>query len=426
MIFPPFLGAMAGAKTPAALGGFLISAVGLPILGVMAVALCGGLPSLAGRVSPAFASLFVLLVYLSIGPCLAIPRTASTSFEMAILPYLTEGGKIEGTARLVYSLIFFGAAGFVAVRPERLSDTLGKVLCPALLILIGVIFLGCLIWPYGSAGEVQETYAASPAVRGFLEGYQTMDTMAALNFGAVIGLNVREKGVKEDYLVVRETVWAGLVAGIMMALVYGALAYIGAPMGWALPEAENGARILTLVADNLYGQLGMALLGLIFLIACFNTCAGLLCCCGDYFSKLLPAPGYKGWVLIFALVSMAISNAGLNQILAVSVPVLNVLYPVAIVLILLELANGIVKKRRAVYVGAVSCTGIVSLLYAVTQSGILGEGGRQLEEIMSWLPGFELGLGWILPGGAGILLGFAAAALGFGDSPKNIKDGQTE
>ena len=408
LIFPPFLGAMAGERTVAAMAGFLISAVGLPVLGVAAVAISGGLPSLAGRVDRRFAFLFVLLVYLSIGPCLAIPRTASTSFEMAVLPYISSSGETERLARLIYSIVFFAASAFLAAKPERLSDTLGKVLCPALLILIGVIFAGCLIWPSGVPGPAQSAYADNPSVRGFLEGYQTMDTMAALNFGVVIGLNIREKGVKEEYMILRETVWAGAAAGILMALIYSALAYIGAPMGWAVSQADNGARILTLVADSLYGRLGMALLGLIFLIACLNTCVGLLCCCSEYFVTLIPAPGYKGWVMIFALVSMAVSNAGLTQILAVSVPVLNAIYPVAIVLIFLALSDRLVRSRREIYVGAVLCAGVVSLFCALEQSGVLGEtAGEAIEGALGWLPGYGLGLGWILPGAAGILAGLA-------------------
>ena len=235
-----------------------------------------------------------------------------------------------------------------------------------------------------------------------------MDTMAALNFGVVIGLNIREKGVKEEYMILRETVWAGAAAGILMALIYSALAYIGAPMGWAVSQADNGARILTLVADSLYGRLGMALLGLIFLIACLNTCVGLLCCCSEYFVTLIPAPGYKGWVMIFALVSMAVSNAGLTQILAVSVPVLNAIYPVAIVLIFLALSDRLVRSRREIYVGAVLCAGVVSLFCALEQSGVLGEtAGEAIEGALGWLPGYGLGLSWILPGAAGILAGLA-------------------
>lgn len=424
LIFPPFLGAVAGEKTIAAMAGFLISAVGLPVLGVAAVALSGGLSNLAGRVSSRFAFFFVLLVYLSIGPCLAIPRTASTSFEMALLPYIGRNGETEGLARLIYSIAFFAVSAFLASKPERLSDTLGKVLCPALLILIGVIFAGCLIWPSGVPGPAQAAYEENPSVRGFLEGYQTMDTMAALNFGVVIGLNIREKGVKEEYLILRETIWAGAAAGILMALIYSALAYIGMPMGWAVPQADNGARILTLVADSLYGQLGMTLLGLIFLIACLNTCVGLLCCCSEYFVTLVPAPGYKGWVMIFALVSMAVSNAGLTQILAVSVPVLNVIYPAAIILIFLALADRIVRSRREIYVGAVLGTGMVSLIYALEQSGVLGETvSGVIEGALGWLPGYDLGLGWILPGIFGILAGFAVWSIRGKDSEK-AEDGQ--
>ncbi len=423
LIFPPFLGAMAGQRTLAAMAGFLISSVGLPVLGVAAVALSGGLPGLAGRVSAKFSFLFVLLVYLSIGPCLAIPRTASTSFEMAVLPHLGRIGLGAGTAQLVYSAVFFLTAGFLALKPERLSDTLGKVLCPALLILIGVIFAGCLIWPSGIWSQAQGEYASQPGIRGFLEGYQTMDTMAALNFGVVIGLNIREKGVKEDYLVLRETVWAGAIAGIMMTLVYSALAYIGAPMGWAVPRADNGAKILTLVADSLYGSLGMALLGLIFFIACMNTCVGLLCCCSEYFAGLFPAVGYKIWVMIFALVSMAVSNAGLNQILAVSVPVLNVIYPVAIVLILLSLSDRLVGGKREVYGLAVLCVGAVSLIYALDKSGVLGDGlERMIAGSLGKLPGYEAGLGWILPGAAGILAGLAAGSLRGAENQEKAED----
>ena len=78
LIFPPYLGAQAGTRLWLAFAGFAVSAIGLPIAGVVAVARAGGLPQLAERVHPRFAQVFSILVYLSIGPCLAIPRTAST------------------------------------------------------------------------------------------------------------------------------------------------------------------------------------------------------------------------------------------------------------------------------------------------------------------------------------------------------------
>lgn len=209
LIFPPFLGAQAGTSTWPAMAGFALSAIGFPILGVVAVARSGGLSRLAGRVHPRFAAVYTMLIYLSIGPCLAIPRTASTSFEMAVSPFLPPDAPF-GLLQLGYSALFFGVALLLALKPEKLTDRLGKVLCPTLLLLILVIFLGCALRPPGGYGAVTDAYASNPAVQGFLVGYQTMDTIAALNFGIVIALNIRAGGVKDDGAVVRGTVRARL------------------------------------------------------------------------------------------------------------------------------------------------------------------------------------------------------------------------
>ncbi|MCC8025940.1 MAG: branched-chain amino acid transport system II carrier protein [Clostridium sp.] len=421
LIFPPFLGAQAGTLTWHAMAGFLISAVGLPVLGVAAVALSGGLPKLAGKVHPAFAFVFTLLVYLSIGPCLAIPRTASTSFEMTVLPVLAQwkismGNTIGNTgftvgtaAQFGYSAVFFLIAMTVAFRPDKLTDRLGKVLCPALLILIGVIFIGCLVWPMGPYGTPSEIYRSGAAVKGFLEGYQTMDTIAALNFGIIISINIRAKGVEQDGSVVRETVKAGVIAGILLAMVYGALAHIGGPAGRGLEEGANGARILTLVAGNLFGNAGKMILGVIFFIACLNTCIGLLSCCSQYFTTLIPVIGYRLWVFVFAAVSLVISSAGLNKILAVSVPVLGAVYPVAIMLIVLAFLGPLTEKWPAMFPCTIFFTGAVSVVHALEQSKVTVPA---LTQATTWLPGYSSGLGWIVPALAGMAVGVMVSSAG--------------
>ena len=131
LIFPPHLGAQAGFNFWPAFAGFAVSAIGLPIAGVVAVARAGGFDQLASRVHPKFSLMFTILVYLSIGPCLAIPRTASTSFEM-LVPLVGGGRGLQ----LSYSIVFFAAAFLVALHPEKLTDRLGRVLCPALIALI--------------------------------------------------------------------------------------------------------------------------------------------------------------------------------------------------------------------------------------------------------------------------------------------------
>lgn len=402
------------------------------MLGVAAVAMAGGLDRLGRRVHPGFAFVFTLLIYLSIGPCLAIPRTASTSFEMAVLPYLGGLGTALGSrAQMIYSVVFFCIAMALAFRPDKLTDRLGKVLCPTLLILIAVIFTGCLIWPLGAYGAPAKEYADSAAVKGFLEGYQTMDTIAALNFGIIIALNIRAKGVQEDGAVVRETVKAGIIAGLLMAAVYVALAHIGAPAGLnALSRKRRqdfdvcGGQPVRQSGDDSAGN------------DLFHRLPEYLCGAFELlqrvFSTILPAVGYRFWVVVFAGVSLLISNAGLDRILQFSVPVLNAIYPVAIVLIALAFLNPLIKGWKRVYPCAILFTGVASVLYALEEcsfldkvlpwllgrlfgnavSGAAAAAGVRLEALLALLPGYEMGLGWILPAAAGCALGILLSLAG--------------
>ena len=292
LIFPPNIAAQAGTQTWPAMLGLALSAVGLPVLGVVAVARSGGLDALGSRVHPAFARVFTIVAYLAIGPCLAIPRTATTSFEMAVPPFVGADAPI-GVYQLVYSLVFFAAALFIALRPEKLTDRLGKILCPILVALIVVTFVGCLVNPLEGYGPATGDYATHAVVKGFIEGYQTMDTIAALAFGIVIAVNIRARGVEEEGAVVQGTVRAGVVAGGMLLAVYCMLAHIGALSGGALPNPADGAEALTNVVGLLFGTVGSVLLAGIFLIACFNVCVGLISSCGEYFHSICPRLSYR-------------------------------------------------------------------------------------------------------------------------------------
>ena len=396
LIFPSGIGAMAGVHTWPAVAGLAVSAVGLPVLGVVAVSRAGGMDALAGRVHPVFARAFTVAVYLAIGPCLAIPRTATTSFEMAVPPFVGEGAPVA-LLRLAYSRVFFAAAA-LALRPEKLTDRLGKILCPVLVGLIVVTFAASLLNPLEGYGPAGGEYLTHPAVRGFLEGYQTMDTLAALAFGIVIAVNLRARGVEKPGAVVRSTAWAGVIAGVLLLAVYCMLAHVGALSGGAMPNPADGAEALTNAAGLLFGTGGRVLLAAIFLIACFNVCVGLISSCGTYFHGICPRLGYRTWAVLFAVVSMVISNAGLAQILAVSAPVLGALYPVAIVLIALSFFQRWLAGRRWVYPVAVLFTGVFSVLFALRDAGLpLG--------FLDGLPLAGVGLGWVLPALAGTVLG---------------------
>lgn len=411
LIFPPFLGSLAGTSTWTAMIGFAITAIGFPVLGVVAVARAGGFFYLAERVHPRFAFVFTLLNYLSIGPCLAIPRTASTSFEMAVVPFLGSGNL--QVAQIFYSAAFFVIAFVVALNPDKLTERLGKVLTPVLLVLIVVIFAGSLIKPPGVYGTPIKEYASGPLVKGFLDGYLTMDTIAALNFGIVISLNIKGMGVKKDSVVVGETIHAGFVAGGILLLVYGALAHVGAVTGGAFGPAQNGAQTLNQAVSFLYGKTGLVMLAVVFFIACLNTCIGLISCCSKYFCTIVPGIGYRTWAVIFALSSFVISNVGLTKILQISVPALSAIYPVAIVLILLSFGFQDGKRWRSVYVWSISFTGVISVLLSLEQAGV-----TVLHQIMSKLPIYAAGLGWIVPALVGVVVGVVLAMLNKSESSK--------
>ena len=401
LIFPPFLAYQAGSVTWPAMVGFCISAIGFPILGVVAVAKAGGLDVLSKRVNPIFAQVFVLLAYLSIGPGLAIPRNSVTSFEMAVLPFLGEGAPV-GMLQLIYSAVFFLVAVIVALKPEKLSDRLGKIMTPILLTLIVVIFAGCLFKDHAGYGDVTTAYQNHAGIKGFLDGYQTMDAIAALNFGFIIALNIRTMGVENEKQIVGETVHAGWIAGALLLAVYCALAHIGGVASGFLEGAENGARTLTGMVDWMFGPIGNAILAAVFVIACLNTCIGLLTCCSDYFHKLLPKISYRAWVIFFAASSMIVANAGLNTILSVSVPVLGALYPVCILLILLGIFHHWVGKLPLIYPVSVLFTGVVSILTMIKD---LGWAGTALDGVFAILPLSEQGLPWLIPAVLGIALG---------------------
>ena len=400
LIFPPYLGQEAGTATWTAMFGFLLSAVCLPILGVIAVAKVGGLNALSERVHPLFSTVFTLLAYLSIGPCLAIPRTASTSFTMAVVPFVGSDAPLT-MMQLIYSLVFFGIAFLIALKPEKLTEWLGKILCPTLLVLIAVIFFGCLFLHEGGYGPVHEKYAENTLAVGFIDGYQTMDTIAALVYGLVIALNINEKGVREERSVMKALMKAGIIAGVVLILVYGALGHVGALAGgggFRLEGNTNGAHTLTAIVGELYGPVGSILLAGIFVLACMNTCIGLLSSCSEYFYTLVPSLGYKKWLLIFVLASTVISNAGLDMILKISVPILSLIYPVAIVLILLAFLQKYIGHWKYIYPVTVGVTTVVSLLDVAGAQG-------WIPAVLSFLPFHSSGLVWIVPSILAIIAG---------------------
>lgn len=391
LIFPPFLGQNAGSNTLTAMVGFLATAVILPVLGVVVVARFDGLDKLGQQVGKRFALVFTLLIYLSIGPGLGIPRAASVPFEMAVAPYLPQGANLK-LWMAVYSLVFFLVALWLCLNPGKLVDRIGRGLTPAMLSLLVLLFVCFLFRGQTQVAQPRESYAAAPLLKGFTEGYNTMDTIAALNFGLVISTTLASFGLVEKRDRMRYTVLAGLLAGTILALVYAMLSYMGMCSSGVYELQENGAWTLRCIVYQVFGGTGAVLLAAIFTLACLTTCVGLINSISQYFSVLFTTVSYRTWVYVITFFSLLVCNLGLNMILSISVPVLNAIYPVSIVLILLGLSHGLWKQNRFVYPMTVLGTGAVSVLYALGDAGVpLGGLGVLLHR----LPLYKMGFGWL-------------------------------
>ena len=407
LIFPPFLGQNAGSETLPAMLGFLATAVILPVLGVVVVARFDGLEKLGQQVGRRFALVFTVLIYLSIGPGLGIPRAASVPFEMAVAPYLPADAD-TGLWMAVYSLLFFLVALWLCLNPGKLVDRIGRLLTPTLLALLALLFVCFLFRGQMRVAPAQEAYRTAPLLKGFSEGYNTMDTIAALNFGLVISTTLGTFGLTEKKDRMRCTVLAGVLAGTILTLVYAMLSYMGMCSSGVYDIQENGAWTLRRIVYQVFGAPSAVLLAAIFTLACLTTCVGLINSISQYFSTLFRKVSYKKWVYIITFFSFLVCNLGLSMILSISIPVLNAIYPVAIVLILLGLSHSLWQENRYVYPMTVAGTGVVSVLYALDEAGLpLGAVGGLLHR----LPLYALGFGWVWTAGGMLAAALLAGAL---------------
>jgi LIVCS family branched-chain amino acid:cation transporter len=318
----------------------------------------------------------------------ATPRTAVVSFEMGVAPFTGN----SGTPLLIYSLAYFAAVMFLSLNPGQLVDRIGKFITPVLLAALLVLGGAALLVPAGEIGQVSADYQAAPFVQGFLQGYLTMDTLGALVFGIVIASAIRDRGVTDAGLITRYSVIAGLIAAVGLSLVYLALFYLGATSQGIAGEAQNGVQILTTYVQHTFGIAGSLLLAIVITLACLTTAVGLLTACGEFFSSLLPI-SYRVVVVIFGCFSLLVANQGLTQLISVSVPVLVGLYPLAIVLVALNLLGGLWLSPRRVFVPVMTVTLIFGLV-----DGFAAAGFKQLvPRLFSEMPLAAQSLGWLVP-----------------------------
>jgi LIVCS family branched-chain amino acid:cation transporter len=285
--------------------------------------------------------------------------------------------------------------------PSKLIDLFGKLLTPILLTLITIIFIKSLIDPIGSFAAPKGNYETNPVFQGVLDGYLTMDALAALAFGIVIANTLKAQGVHDDKKRSLYMMYAGLGAGLLLTVIYLILGYLGAASS-SLGQTENGAQILTNVMTHLFGQSGTFILGLVFTIACFCVSIGLVTSCSQFFANAIPKIDYKKWVIILSVLSTAIANLGLTQILQISVPILGMIYPLAIVIIFLGLIDDFIKRYPQIYIFVVSFVALFSIIDTINKTFL----ANKWSGVLDILPFYMEGLGWIIPALIGLVVGF--------------------
>lgn len=389
IIFPPVVGLQAGEHVWTAAAGFLITAVGLPVLTVIALAkVGGGVDSLSAPVGKVAGVLLATLCYLAVGPLFATPRTATVSFEVGIAP-LTGGGAMP---LFIYSLVYFAIVILLSLYPGRLLDTIGNILAPLKIIALIILAAAAIIWPTGSLNPALGSWQNAAFSNGFVTGYLTMDTLGAMVFGIVIVNAARSRGVREARLLTRYTLWAGLIAGAGLTLLYLALFRLGSDSAILVKQTANGAAILHAYVQHTFGAVGSFLLAILIFLACLATAVGLTCACAEFFSRYLPL-SWRTLTFILGGFSMTVSNLGLNQLIQISVPVLTAIYPPCITLVILSFTRSWWHNSSRVIAPAM----LISLLFGVLD-GIKASALSAILPVWSThLPLAQQGLAWLMP-----------------------------
>ncbi|MGO3027468.1 branched-chain amino acid transport system II carrier protein [Pseudomonas helleri] len=389
IIFPPIVGLQSGPNVWIVALGFLITAVGLPVVTVVALAkVGGGMDALSSPIGKIAGGLLAAAAYLAVGPLFATPRTATVSFEVGLAPLTGE----SPLALFLYSSVYFLIVFFVSLYPGRLLDTVGRFLAPLKIIALAILGIAAFALPAGDIGSATPVYEAAPFSQGFIQGYLTMDTLGALVFGIVIVNAIRSRGVESPKLITRYAIIAGLVAGVGLTLVYLSLFRLGSGSHEVAIGATNGAAVLHAYVQHTFGSLGSGFLAVLIALACLVTAVGLTCACAEYFSKILPL-SYKTLVIILAVFSLVVSNLGLTKLIAFSIPVLTAIYPPCIVLVALSFCKGFWNEQTRIVGPVMLASFIFGVVDALKGAG-LADG---LPNWLTHMPFSEQGLAWLVP-----------------------------
>lgn len=404
LIFPPVLGQMAGENIGWGMLGFCLSGVGFPLLGVLAVAMkkSDNPDAIAMPMHPLYARVVTILCALAIGPLFAIPRTAAVSFDTGISALLPAA--FDGFGLPLYSVFFFILTYFFSINPSKIIGNIGNFLSPMLLICLAVLVVCVFVNPTGSLQMPNAEFTATPFFRGFQEGYNTMDLLAAILFGSITIKAIEAQGITDKAVLTKLCSYAGLIAAFFLAIIYVALAYTGALSINVFGVIPNGATLLSKICTYYMGFGGQIVLALIIFFACLTTSIGLTTAISGYFAELSNNRiQYERLVLFISAFSLFVANFGLENIIHFSIPVICMLYPIIIALVILNIGRVIIQDDTLTFRLCLTLTTIFAIFDGLRVANIRF---MALDNFLAQnLPLFDIGFGWVVPCFGGIVLG---------------------
>ena len=387
VIFPPYLGLSCGREWFAGFAWYYLADIGLALLAMFAILRAGSTEKVMARLGPIPSKVLLTAIVLCIGPMLAIPRTAATTLEMAVNPL------VSGVSPLLFSILFFGLIAALCVKQSAVVDIVGKFLTPALLIGLLVLIILGVVNPIGPVPD--RVLVESVAQTGIEAGYQTMDVLAAILFGIIILKSAENKGYTDRKDQFKVVAGASAVAGLALLVVYLGLTYLGVTTSRFFDLSVQRTFLMVSIVRNLLGTPGVWLFSLIVALACITTAVALVSSAADYFSSLLKL-SYVKMVLAVCGFSALAANFGLDTIVSIAAPILNVVYPPTLVVVLFSFAEKWLPDHTAVRFAAAAAL-VVSLGQAL---GI---------QALDALPLAGLGFGWLGPALLCGVIGFAVS-----------------
>ena len=382
-----------GQQWLAGFSAYYIADIGLALLGMFALLRVGSSEAVLHRAGRVPAEILMCAIILCIGPMVAIPRTSASTYEMAIAPNL------PGVSPILFSILFFAVILALCIKESAVVDIVGKILTPLLLVGLFAIILKGIFSPLGDITSAPQI--ANVTVTGIKSGYQTMDALAALPFGIIVLQSVTDKGYTGGKSKFRIVGGGAVLAGALLLAVYMGLAYLGATVSSQYTTGAVGrAELIMAIVKALLGKGGMIIFGTVVGLACVTTAIALTSSAAAYFSELCRGKvNYKVFVVVICVFSAVVSNLGLDRIVAIAAPVLDVVYPPALVLILISLLMPKVSDfvSRAATLGALLTSVLCTIHLYVDKLTFLEA-----------LPLYDLGLSWILPA---VIFAAAAALL---------------